>query len=59
MIYYTLRRAYNLDVNIPDMAKKLLKDAFRLKRNDVTHLTAPNFNRGTWCKLAFRSQRRA
>ena len=36
---YTLRRAYNLDVNIPDMAKKLLKDAFRLKRNDVTHLT--------------------
>lgn len=35
---YTLRRAYNLDVNIPDIAKKLLKDAFRLKRNDVTNL---------------------
>ena len=28
---YTLRRAYNLDVNIPDMAKKLLKDAFELR----------------------------
>lgn len=37
---YTLRRAYNLDVNIPDIAKKLLKDAFRLKRSDVTNLEA-------------------
>ncbi|MDM1492140.1 DUF2505 family protein [Acinetobacter indicus] len=37
---YTLRRAYNLDVNIPDIAKKLLKDAFRLKRTDVTNLSA-------------------
>lgn len=35
---YTLRRAYNLDVNIPDIAKKLLKNAFRLKRNDITDL---------------------
>ena len=37
---YTLRRAYNLDVNIPDIAKKLLKDAFRLKRRDITDLQA-------------------
>ncbi len=37
---YTLRRAYNLDVNIPDFAKKLLKDAFRLKRSDITNLEA-------------------
>ncbi len=35
---YTLKRAYNLDVNIPDIAKKLLKDAFRLKRTDITNL---------------------
>jgi hypothetical protein len=35
---YTLRRAYNLDVNIPDVAKKLLKNAFRLKRTDITNL---------------------
>ncbi|RZG47757.1 DUF2505 family protein [Acinetobacter wuhouensis] len=35
---YTLKRAYNLDVNIPEIAKKLLKDAFRLKRTDVTNL---------------------
>lgn len=35
---YTLRREYNLDVNIPDIAKKLLKNAFRLKRTDITHL---------------------
>ncbi|WP_139852810.1 DUF2505 family protein [Acinetobacter pullicarnis] len=35
---YTLRRAYNLDVNIPEIAKKLLKDAFRLKRTDITNL---------------------
>jgi hypothetical protein len=35
---YTLRREYNLDVNIPDVAKKLLKNAFRLKRSDITHL---------------------
>lgn len=36
---YTLKRAYNLDVNIPDIAKKLLKDAFRLKRTDVSDLS--------------------
>ena len=35
---YTLKRAYNLDVNIPDIAKKLLKDAFRLQRTDVSDL---------------------
>lgn len=35
---YTLKRAYNLDVKIPDMAKKLLKDAFRLQRTDVSNL---------------------
>lgn len=35
---YTLKRAYNLDVDIPDIAKKFLKDAFRLKRTDITHL---------------------
>jgi len=38
--FYTLRRAYNLDVNIPDIAKKILKDAFRLKRTDITNLQA-------------------
>ena len=37
---YTLRREYNLDVNIPDVAKKLLKNDFRLKRADVTNLKA-------------------
>ena len=35
---YTMRREYNLDVNIPDIAKKLLKNAFRLKRTDTTNL---------------------
>lgn len=35
---YTLKRAYNLDVKIPDIAKKLLKDAFRLQRTDVSNL---------------------
>lgn len=35
---YILKRAYNLDVNIPDIAKKFLKDAFRLKRTDVSNL---------------------
>ena len=35
---YTLRREYNLDVNIPEVAKKLLKNAFRLKRSDITNL---------------------
>lgn len=35
---YTLKRAYHLDVNIPDLAKKLLKDAFRLKRTDISDL---------------------
>lgn len=37
---YTLKRAYNLDVNIPDIAKKLLKDAFRLHRTDISNLEA-------------------
>ena len=35
---YTLRREYNLAVNIPDVAKKILKDAFRLTRSDITQL---------------------
>lgn len=39
---YTMRREYNLDVNIPDIAKKLLKNAFRLKRTDITNLKTLN-----------------
>lgn len=39
---YTLRRAYNLQVNMPDIAKKLLKDAFRLKRTDIRPLAKVN-----------------
>lgn len=35
---YHLKRAYNLDVNIPDVAKKFLKDAFRLRRTDEMNL---------------------
>jgi hypothetical protein len=35
---YIMRREYNPDVNIPDIAKKLLKNAFRLKRTDITNL---------------------
>ncbi|KGT48325.1 MULTISPECIES: DUF2505 family protein [Acinetobacter] len=35
---YTLKRAYNLDVNIPEIAKKMLKDAFRLHRTDISNL---------------------
>lgn len=35
---YTLIRTYNLDVNIPEIAKKFLKDAFKLKRTDITNL---------------------
>lgn len=35
---YTLKREYNLDVNIPDIAKKFLKDAFRIKRQDTFDL---------------------
>ncbi len=37
---YTLKRAYSLDVNIPDIAKKFLKDAFRLQRTDISDLAA-------------------
>jgi hypothetical protein len=37
---YTLKRAYDLDVNIPEVAKKLLKGAFRLKRTDISNLDA-------------------
>lgn len=29
---YRMKKELNLDVNIPDMAKKLLKDAFRISR---------------------------
>ena len=35
---YTMRREYNLDVDIPEIAKKLLKNAFRLKRSDIANL---------------------
>ena len=35
---YTLERAYNLDVNIPNIAKKFLKDAFRIQRIDIVDL---------------------
>lgn len=31
---YSLRREHNLDVNIPDIARKFLKDAFKLWRDD-------------------------
>lgn len=31
---YTLKREHNLDVNIPDFAKRLLKGAFKLWRDD-------------------------
>lgn len=37
---YTLKRAYDLDVNMPDVAKKMLKGAFRLKRTDISNLAA-------------------
>lgn len=37
---YTLERSYHLDVHIPDLAKKFLKDAFCLKRKDVSDLEA-------------------
>lgn len=37
---YTLKRAYNLDVKLPDAAKKFLKDAFRLQRTDISDLQA-------------------
>ena len=37
---YTLKRAYNLDVKLPDVAKKFLKDAFRLQRTDISDLEA-------------------
>lgn len=35
---FTMKRSYNLDVNIPDIAKKMLKDAFRLQRTDISDL---------------------
>lgn len=35
---FTMKRAYNLDVKIPDIAKKMLKDAFRLQRTDISDL---------------------
>lgn len=38
--FYTLKRSYNLDVHLPDIAQKLLKDAFRLKRTDVSDFSA-------------------
>lgn len=35
---YTLCRTYDIDVNVPDFIKKLLKNAFRVKRTDVVYL---------------------
>lgn len=35
---YAMQREYNLEVNIHELAKKFLKDAFRLKREDVWDL---------------------
>ncbi|QCO22137.1 hypothetical protein C9E88_011935 [Acinetobacter cumulans] len=35
---YRLERAYNLDLDIPDIIRKLLKGAFRLQRNDLWDL---------------------
>lgn len=35
---YTLCRTYDLDVNVPDIIKKMLKNAFRVKRTDVVNL---------------------
>lgn len=55
---YTLRRAYNLDVNIPDIAKKLLKDAFRLKRTDITDLQALSSTIELGANLPFGSELR-
>lgn len=39
---YTLKREYNLDVNIPDIARKFLKSAFRLRREDFWNLAQLN-----------------
>ena len=35
---YTMRSEYNLAVHIQEIAKKLLKNAFRLKRSDIANL---------------------
>lgn len=35
---YTLSRSYDLNVNVPDIIKKLLKNAFRVKRTDTVDL---------------------
>lgn len=35
---YTLNRHYDIDINLPDVAKKLVKGAFRIKRHEVIHL---------------------
>lgn len=32
---YVMRREVNMDVDIPDIAKKFLKDAFKVWRNEV------------------------
>lgn len=36
--HYEMTREYNLDVNIPDVAKKFLKGAFRVRREDKWNL---------------------
>ena len=40
---YTLRRAYNLQVNMPDIAKKLLKDAFQSTCFNLYHCLGCKF----------------
>lgn len=41
--HYEMTREYNLDVNIPDVAKKFLKGAFRVKREDKWNLSDLSF----------------
>lgn len=36
--HYTLHRAYAVEVNLPEVAKKFLKDAFRVERHEVTDI---------------------
>ncbi len=39
---YTLRRSYQLDIQLPEVAKKFLKDALLLQRVDVTNVVTAN-----------------
>lgn len=46
--HYTLKREHNLDVHIPDIAKRFLKDAFKLWRDDIWDTA------GLTCQSTFR-----